>query len=163
VALQGRERARLRVGVVEALRVGRDGLPLPPGREGDRAALDLPARGDAAVGQGVDEGHRADDEDLRPHGVRVPVPEGRQRARPGVRHGVPDDRLLRRAARAGRELHVAARVRARGRHDPRGGPQLVPDDRGQRRAEVDLYGRGPQQLPRVCRGSAGRRRTSSAT
>ncbi len=60
LALQGRERARLRVGVVQDVRDGRGGLPLPAGAEPPRQApLALPARGDAAVGQGLHAGHRA--------------------------------------------------------------------------------------------------------
>jgi hypothetical protein len=71
-----------------------------------------------------------DDEDVRADGVRVPVPAGKQRARAGVRHGVPDDRLLRRASAGRRHLRQVARsLRAHLGHHPRGGAQLVPDDR----------------------------------
>ena len=44
-------------------------------------------------------GDDPDAQDVRPHGVRVPVPEGRERERSRRRDGVPDARLLRRPPR----------------------------------------------------------------
>ena len=61
-----------------------------------------------------------------------PVPQGVEHSWAGVRHGVPDDRLLRRASAARRLLHAAGGACADLGDDPRGGAQLVPDDRGLR-------------------------------
>jgi hypothetical protein len=53
--------------------------------------------------------------------------------------------------RARRHLRQVARVRAGVGDHPRGGAQLVPDDRRERRAPVDVDGRGPELVPRVLR------------
>jgi hypothetical protein len=150
LALQGRECPGLRNGLLQGLCVGRGGVPV----YADQKPIEM---------------HSLYPRDAMPLWDKVSTKAiiqtmksyGRMAFRTRIRRPRTstarcsawntDDRLLRRASAARRQLHAAGGAGAHLGDDPRGGTQLVPHDRGVRRAEVDLDGRGPEQLHAVLR------------
>ncbi len=106
------------------------GYTNPGDDDAHRRPLALPARRHAAVGQGLDARHDSDAQDVRRDVVSLSLPQSRQRPRAGLRHGIPDDLLLRSSPRRRWHLFRRPGARADRRDDPRGRPQLVSDDRG---------------------------------
>src|SRR5450830_151108 len=156
-ALQGGQRARLRLGIEPQVHLGC--ARLQEGRQRCDGHVLLSERRQSAVGKIQHASHRAHDRAVQQVQHRLPVPDGHFRQRPRGRHGVSDDLVQRPPSgerqKDGRaDVFEADQVWADRRHHPRSGPQLLPDDHQLGRAPVDLDGRRPQHL-RAVPGAAG--------